>query len=107
MLQARSVGSNAEDTSGALSRRRLNLETHALAMLKKTDNHKKIIGPGVASRSEHPHEAFGWNARGLGEFGKTDCGIDVIPQNGLGRGDIAGEHGQKERAAFAVFEMQL
>src|SRR5712692_2643462 len=71
----------------------LDVETDPLALLQKTDNFEKVVRSRVAGRSEHPHEAFGRDVRGLGEFGKTDGCVDVVAQDGLGRGDIAGEHG--------------
>ena len=39
---------NKVELFDTLPRRHLNLKPHSLAVLQKTDNHKKIVGPGVA-----------------------------------------------------------
>jgi hypothetical protein len=58
--------------------------------LKEADDLEKIVGARVTRGSQHPHQAFGRDVSGLGEFGEADSGVDVIAQDDLGRGDIAG-----------------
>src|ERR1039457_6160840 len=76
-----------------LRARGLDLETHAFAALEKSDDLEEIAGARVARRAQHSHEAFGRDACGFGEVRKAKGRVDVIAQDGLRRGYIAGEHG--------------
>src|ERR1039457_744253 len=75
-----------------LRARGLDLETHAFAALEKSDDLEEIAGARVARRPQHSHEAFGRDACGFGEVRKAQGRVDVIAQDGLRRGYIAGEH---------------
>src|SRR5947208_16731190 len=62
-------------------------------MLKEAHNFKQVGRARVARRAEHAHQACGWNVRGLGETGESDSFVDVVAQNCLREGNLAGEHG--------------
>src|SRR5450755_4564321 len=90
-----------------LPRRRFQLETHALVALEKTDNRKKIIRPRVTRWPQHAHQAFGWDVRGLREFGKPDSRVDVIAQDGLSCGNITGEQRLNAFAEKLLAELRV
>src|SRR5437764_1040442 len=75
-----------------LSRRCPDMETNALAVLKKTDDLEEIVRAWVAGGSEHPHEAFRRNACRLGNARKPNGGIDVISDNCFAGCNITSKH---------------
>jgi hypothetical protein len=77
------------------------VKANAFTLLQETDDFEQIIRPRIARRSEHAHEALGGDMRGLGKFRESDGRIDVVPENGLGGGDIAAKH------AFDAFAQKL
>src|SRR5208282_5216026 len=76
-----------------LCARGLDLETYAFAALQEADDLEEIVGARVARRPQHSHEAFGRDACGFSEVRKAKGRVDVIAQDGLRRGYVAGQHG--------------
>jgi hypothetical protein len=69
------------------------VKAHACATLKETHNFEEIGRARVAGRTEHAHEAFRRDVRGLGESGEANGCVDVVAQNCLRESDLTGQHG--------------
>jgi len=70
---------------------RSNLQAHSLLSLKKRDDLKQVAGMWIAGRGKHAHQALRRAVRSLRQFGKSNRGIDEVPQNGLPSLHISGE----------------
>jgi hypothetical protein len=54
------------------------VKEHTFMMLKEVHDFKEIVGARIAGWSEHAHEAFRRNMRGLGQAVEANGGIDVV-----------------------------
>jgi hypothetical protein len=68
-----------------------NLQAHSLLSLKKRDDLKQVASMWIAGRAKHAHQALRRAVRSLRQFGKSNRGIDEVPQNGLPSLHISGE----------------
>ncbi len=62
-------------------------------MLKEAHNFKQVDRARIATRAEHTHQAFRRNVCSLRETGEANSCVDLIAQNCLRNGHLAGEHG--------------
>jgi hypothetical protein len=68
------------------------VKTYTFALLQKAHNLEEVISTRIAGRAEHAHQALWRNVRVLGKLSETDRSVDVVAEDGFGRGGISREH---------------
>jgi hypothetical protein len=67
------------------------VKAHTFMMLKEVHDFREIVGVRIAGWSEHAHEAFRRNVRGLSQAGEANGRVDVVARNCLCQSDIVGQ----------------
>src|SRR4029453_5380022 len=65
---------------------------HPSSLLQIPDHVEEVLGLRVATRPEHPDQAFGWRSGRGPEFFKTDGRLDVVAEDRLSGLHVTGEH---------------
>jgi hypothetical protein len=67
------------------------VQLHAGLLLQIADDTEQVSSLRIAAGSEHPTQAFRRHVSGLGQFLKSDSGLDIVAQYRFAGLDVTGK----------------